>query len=69
MLDSATEVLLRDGSTVHVRRVTPGDRDLIAQFLQALSPESRRLRFFSGAANTEEEAAARSPWTRHDRTP
>ncbi len=47
-----TEVVLRDGSTLHVRPLQPGDRDEIHTFLTGLSRESIGFRFF-GAANLE----------------
>jgi acetyl coenzyme A synthetase (ADP forming)-like protein len=40
-------VVLRDGSTVHVRPVRPDDREALKKFLERLSPDSRSLRFFS----------------------
>ena len=43
------EVVLRDGSTVHLRSVLPGDEPALRRFFEALSPESRHLRFFTGA--------------------
>ncbi len=52
------DVVLRDGSTVHVRPVRRGDEDALGDFLEAMSPEARQMRFFSGAANIK--AAARS---------
>jgi acetyl coenzyme A synthetase (ADP forming)-like protein len=45
------DVALRDGSTVHVRPARSGDREALLEFLRELSPESRRLRFFSPGAN------------------
>ena len=45
------DVVLRDGSTVSVRLVRPDDQDAVLAFLKGMSPESRRLRFFSGAAD------------------
>ncbi len=48
------EIVLRDGSTVHVRPLRAGDRDALARFFASLSDRSRRLRFFSGAANVDE---------------
>jgi acetate---CoA ligase (ADP-forming) len=54
------DVALRDGSTVRIRPVTATDRDGILSFLERLSPESRRLRFFSGAVNLERAADAAS---------
>jgi acyl-CoA synthetase (NDP forming)/GNAT superfamily N-acetyltransferase len=41
------DVVLRDGSTVHVRPVRPDDRPALERFLAGLSDESRLLRFFS----------------------
>ncbi len=41
------DVVLRDGSTVRVRAVLPGDRGELERFLHGLSQESRVLRFFS----------------------
>src|SRR5688500_1276351 len=49
-------VVLRDGSTVHVRPVRPEDETAILRFLQELSEQSRYLRFFSGAPGLEEAA-------------
>ena len=50
------DVVLRDGSTVHVRPVRPDDRAALLQFLEGLSQESRALRFFSGFVNLAGEA-------------
>lgn len=44
-------VLLRDGSSVRIRSVTPEDEPALRAFLQGLCLEARRLRFFSVAAN------------------
>jgi acetate---CoA ligase (ADP-forming) len=52
------EVVLRDGSTVHVRPVRAEDEEAIHRFLEGLHPESRMFRFFSVA--TDLGAAARS---------
>ena len=52
------EVVLRDGSTVHVRPVRTEDEEAIHRFLEGLHPESRMFRFFSVA--TDLGAAARS---------
>jgi acetyl coenzyme A synthetase (ADP forming)-like protein len=43
----ATDVVLRDGSTVHVRPIRPDDEERLATFLRGLSEESRAMRFFS----------------------
>jgi acetate---CoA ligase (ADP-forming) len=50
------QVVLRDGSTVRVRPVTPGDRQDLFEFLQGMSLESRRLRFFTGAPDLRSAA-------------
>ena len=36
---------LRDGTTVLIRPIQPGDTELERRFIEELSPESRRLRF------------------------
>ena len=51
-------VVLRDGSTVTVRPVRPGDEQRLAAFFAALSLESRVFRFFAAVANAD--ALARS---------
>lgn len=47
---SAAEALitLRDGASIIVRRVTPGDAPLLAEGFARLSATSRRLRFLTG---------------------
>jgi GNAT superfamily N-acetyltransferase len=42
-------VRLRDGSRVWIRPVLAGDEAELREFLEGLSPEALRLRFFSGA--------------------
>ncbi len=44
-------VLLRDGTAVALREVAPGDELVIREFLDRLCLETRRLRFFTGAAD------------------
>jgi acetate---CoA ligase (ADP-forming) len=44
-------VVLRDGSTVCVRPVQADDDNELLAFLERMSPESRRLRFFTAAAD------------------
>jgi len=39
------EAMLRDGTRVHVRPIHPDDIELERQFIEALSPTSRRFRF------------------------
>ena len=52
------EVALRDGSTVHVRPVSPDDREAMEAFLAGLSEDSRRLRYFSAGASVRVAARA-----------
>jgi acetate---CoA ligase (ADP-forming) len=40
------EIVLRDGSTVHVRPIRSGDEDPIRSFLKTVSPDSIGFRFF-----------------------
>jgi acetyl coenzyme A synthetase (ADP forming)-like protein len=47
------DVVLRDGSTVHVRPVRRDDREVLKRFLERLSPDSRSLRFFSLGVNLD----------------
>ncbi len=44
-------VRLRDGSSVTIRAVSPGDEPALRSFLQGLCLEARRMRFFSAAAS------------------
>ncbi|HSD23999.1 MAG TPA: GNAT family N-acetyltransferase [Solirubrobacterales bacterium] len=45
------EVVLSDGSTIHVRPVRPEDEDALHEFLEWLDPEARMFRFFSIAVD------------------
>jgi acetyl coenzyme A synthetase (ADP forming)-like protein len=47
------DVVLRDGSTVHVRPVKAEDAAAVHVFYEGLSPESIALRFFSGFPNLD----------------
>jgi RimJ/RimL family protein N-acetyltransferase len=47
------DVVLRDGSTVHVRPARPGDAPAVERLLKDLSDRSRWLRFFSGCPNLD----------------
>jgi acetyl coenzyme A synthetase (ADP forming)-like protein len=47
--DRETDVVLRDGSTVHVRPVRLEDRDAILSFLRGVSSDSIGFRFFAAA--------------------
>ena len=48
------DVVLRDGSTVHVRPARRTDAPAVEQMLTGLSDQSRWLRFFSGFPNLEQ---------------
>jgi hypothetical protein len=50
------DVVLRDGSTVHVRPIKAEDRDAFVEFLKELSPDSRFFRFFSGSIDIDKAA-------------
>ena len=56
-LATTHEVVLRDGSTLHVRPLEPADEDALYDFFCALSPDSRAFRFLSLGVNLR--AAAR----------
>ena len=56
MVDPADSLCLRNGLTVVARAVQAEDEEAIWQFLTGLSIESRRLRFFTAAANLRSEA-------------
>jgi acetyl coenzyme A synthetase (ADP forming)-like protein len=55
-VERASDVVLRDGSTVHIRPVMEDDEPGLLAFLRALSPEARHLRFFSASVDLEEAA-------------
>jgi acetyl coenzyme A synthetase (ADP forming)-like protein len=55
--DDVTEVVLRDGTTLSVRRAKPEDRLRVEDYLIGLSPETRRLRFGSASVAVSEVAA------------
>jgi acetyl coenzyme A synthetase (ADP forming)-like protein len=50
------DVVLRDGSTVHLRPVRPTDEDALRDFFVELDPRSRAFRFFSGATDLGQAA-------------
>lgn len=54
-----THALLADGATVRMRRAVPEDAERVLAFYDAMSPENRRLRFFSTGRRSAELAAAR----------
>ena len=47
-IHTAGTLALRDGTTLAVRPIRPGDRDALARGFAALSPESRKRRFLVG---------------------
>jgi len=49
--DREAQVVLRDGSTIHVRPARSQDEPAVLAFLQDLSSEARYLRFFSGSVD------------------
>lgn len=44
-------VVLRDGSTVHLRPIRPADEGRLLEFFRTLSRDSRALRFFSATSD------------------
>ncbi|HVX32340.1 MAG TPA: GNAT family N-acetyltransferase [Solirubrobacterales bacterium] len=52
----ASDVVLRDGSTVSVRPVRPADAPLLLDFFRSLDERSLAFRFFTGAPRLEEVA-------------
>jgi acetyl coenzyme A synthetase (ADP forming)-like protein len=52
-----SDVVLRDGSTVRVRPARPSDSIRVEDYLIGLSPETRRLRFWSQAIDVRTLAA------------
>jgi acetate---CoA ligase (ADP-forming) len=52
------DVVLRDGRTVRVRPVRPGDKARIVELLEGMSERSLQLRFFSANVDFEREAGA-----------
>jgi acetyl coenzyme A synthetase (ADP forming)-like protein len=51
------DVVLRDGSTLRLRRATPSDERAVVEFFARLSPESRHLRF-QGAVRVDPQLVA-----------
>lgn len=54
----ASDVVLRDGSTVSIRPVRPDDGPLLLDFFRTLDDRSLAFRFFTGAPNLEAVARA-----------
>jgi acetyl coenzyme A synthetase (ADP forming)-like protein len=53
MLEVVTDVVVRDGSTVCIRRAGDSDASALLQFLESLSPQSLYFRFHGRPALTE----------------
>ena len=51
----ASDVVLKDGLTVHIRPVRPDDNDRMVEMWQRFSPETIRLRFFAPRHMTAEQ--------------
>ena len=45
--DATMRAVLRDGSVATLKVAEPSDHEAVQRFFHELSPESRRLRFFS----------------------
>jgi acetyl coenzyme A synthetase (ADP forming)-like protein len=56
LADREADVVLRDGSTLHVRPVLQSDEGGLLDLLQGLSSEAVSYRFFSGGANLRQMA-------------
>jgi len=52
-----SDVVLRDGSTLHLRPVRPDDADGLHRLYDRLSPASLRFRFFSVPSSSDEEVS------------
>ena len=50
LIEAVEDVVLRDGSTLRLRPTTSADEQLLLEFFQHLSPESRYLRFQGAGA-------------------
>ena len=63
----AVDVALRDGAPIHVRPVRADDLPALRAFLESLSADSRRLRFFTPAADLAAAARWAAEVDRHER--
>src|SRR5215208_5527836 len=59
MADRSADVLLSDGSTVHLRQISPGDAAAIVDLHSRLSERTRYLRYFSPYPRIPERDLAR----------
>ena len=53
------DVLLRDGQVAHLRPIGPEDHDLLVEFYEQVSAESKYLRFFAPMPNLSERDVSR----------
>jgi acyl-CoA synthetase (NDP forming)/GNAT superfamily N-acetyltransferase len=53
---ATSEIVLRDGSTVHVRPTGPGDEAVLYEFFERLSPEARWFRFIGAGIDLRRTA-------------
>ncbi len=51
------DVVLRDGSTIHIRPARPADAPAVRSFLEGLSDQARALRFFSAFPDLDRAVA------------
>lgn len=61
------DVALRDGAPIHVRPVRAEDLPAVRAFLESLSADSRRMRFFTPAADLAAAARWAAEVDRHER--
>jgi acetate---CoA ligase (ADP-forming) len=59
LLHREADIVLRDGSTLHVRPVRAGDEHALSAFFRSLSDDSRWFRFFGGSGESFLADAAR----------
>jgi acetyl coenzyme A synthetase (ADP forming)-like protein len=57
MSHDESEIVLRDGSTAHVRVTGPDDAGLVCELIEGLSPDARWLRFLGTGMSFERVAA------------
>ncbi len=55
----AVDEILRDGSPIHIRAITPDDKDLLFEHFSALSQGSRYTRFFGAKRTLSRDELAR----------
>ena len=61
------DVVLADGGVAHLRPIRPGDGDQLLAFHARLSPESRRMRFFTAQPNLSDQEVERFTHVDYDR--